>query len=124
MDDWPERGRPRARGADLARATVMTSETGSVPADEIDEHFVPRVRPDVIFVELDSEIVITAPFGDNDQQFDTHWLDRIASVIWKCFDGQTSLGNLADDLSDAFGAERDTVLRDVVSLARTLGGAG
>jgi thiol-disulfide isomerase/thioredoxin len=103
---------------------MMTPEAGSVPANAIDEGFVPRVRPDVIFVELDGELVITACLNDDDQQFDTHWLDRIASVIWRCFDGQSSLGDLADDLSKAFDADRDTVLRDVVSLTRTLGEGG
>jgi peroxiredoxin len=88
----------------------------------IDEQFVPRRRHEISYVEVDDELVLAAPADGT--RFDAHWLDRTASVVWQTFDGVASLGELIDDLADAFGADREVVAGDVLDLARTLGRAG
>lgn len=98
-------------------------------ADAIDASFVPTARRDLSFVELEGETVMNVPMGEDevtirDYGFDTHWLDRTATIVWNCFDGSGSIDELADDLSEAFGADREVVLADVLELARTLGRAG
>lgn len=96
-----------------------------IEAGEIAGAFVPHPRADVSCVELDGEMVMSAPGEDGEStQFDVHWLDRTAAIIWNCLDGATSLDELADDLSAAFSTSRDVVLSDVVELARTLGRRG
>ena len=82
----------------------------------------PRPRADVSFVEVDNELVVAAPAGPSAS--DAHWLDRTASIVWNAFDGVTPLGELVDELADAFGADRDVVRDDVLELTRTLGRAG
>ena len=92
-------------------------------ADDIDETFVPRHNALVSYVELDDELVVAAA-PDGSRHFDAHWLDRSAALIWSNFDGIVSLGELIDELSDAFGTDRGIVRDDVLDLARTLGRAG
>src|SRR5262245_23054163 len=97
--------------------------TAPVSAEAIDEAFVPRRAASVSFVELDNELVVAVE-RPGTHEFDAHWLDRSASIVWSCFDGVTSLHALIDDLHDAFGTDRDVVRDDVIALTRTLGRAG
>jgi len=92
-------------------------------SDVIGERFAPQPHADVVFVELDGELVISAPISDQDQ-FRFHWLDVTATLVWKLFDGVTSLAELADELSDVFNEDRRVVLNDIVVLTRTLGDRG
>jgi len=92
-----------------------------IAADRIDASFVARPRRDIAAVEVDGEMVLAVPF---DEHYDTHWLDRVAAVVWSCFDGAATLGEIAADLSEATGADAAIVASDVVELARTLGRGG
>lgn len=92
---------------------------------EIDGDFVPRPRSDVSFAEIDGETVVTAPVDDQQfNNFDAHWLDGTASVVWKALDGSSSVDQVADLLSAAFDADSEVVRADVLQLTRTLAKAG
>jgi peroxiredoxin len=100
-------------------------DTPTIRADEIDATFVPHARSGIVFVELDDEMVIAALFDEGQSgQFDCHWLDRSATIIWKLFDGTATLGELAVDLGDAFGVDGDVMLTQVLDVARAMGRGG
>lgn len=44
--------------------------------------------------------------------------------MWSCFDGSARLDDLIDDLSVAFGVERDVVSDDVLAFTRRVGRLG
>lgn len=93
--------------------------TDPVRTDEITLDLVPRPRGDLSSVEVDGEAVVYTPRGG------VHRLDRLATVLWRCFDGTTSLRELADDLADVFADEHLARLRgDLLVYARDLGRAG
>lgn len=94
--------------------------TEPVDIDDLDEHSVPRAKPTVFSVELDGEAVLL-----DDETGTVHSLNPIATLVWSCLDGSGSVGELIDDLADAFaGTDRATVSDDVLSLVRTLGELG
>lgn len=79
----------------------------------------PRPRADVASVEVDGQAVVYTPRGG------MHRLDAVATVLWRCLDGATSLRDLADDLADVFSDEDPARLRgDLLAYARDLGQAG
>lgn len=93
--------------------------------DEIDGRFVPRPRPDISFTEIDGEMVVAAPITeDHPHVVDSHWLNPIASVIWRAYDGVASIDELVDLLSTAFGADANVVENDVLALTRQLARGG
>lgn len=88
-------------------------------ATDIDAAFVARPRASVVAAELDGETVL---FDEDTGHL--HTLDPVATVVWGCFDGQASLGEIASELAGAFGADRAVVVADVLRLARELGAQG
>jgi peroxiredoxin len=93
-----------------------------IEADGIGRAFVPRPRADVAFVELEGEAVIAT--ADAHGNVLTHWLNPTGTIVWQCFDGETSLDELIGDLAEAFGAAPEVVADDIVELARALGRVG
>ena len=83
--------------------------------EHIDASFVPVVKPSVATVELDGELVVC----DLDS-WRLHKLDRVASLVWGCFDGSADIAELSADLADAFGTDVDRVREDVLQLVRSL----
>lgn len=90
-----------------------------IDADEIDATFVPRARSDVAWVEIEGESVLLV-----EETTRLHWLNPTGTVVWKCLDGAIALDELSDELSVAFGAERDVIHNDVLNLVREFGRAG
>lgn len=87
--------------------------------DDITLDLLPRPCGDLSSVEVDGEAVVYTPRGG------VHRLDSIATVLWRCFDGATSLRELADDLADVFPDEDPARLRgDLLVYTRDLGRAG
>lgn len=84
----------------------MVQETagGSVVADEemlapeIDGSFVPRLRPQVVSVEIEGGSVIFL-----EGTASVHRFDRLAAIVLSCFDGSATLDELIADLRDLFG---------------------
>lgn len=84
---------------------------GGRPASELGG-WAPARRGSVAGAHVDGEAVLV----DVDS-WSLHVLDPVASVVWACLDGATTLDQLVDDLSDVFAAEPDQVRTDVFGLA-------
>lgn len=95
----------------------MTAQT--VAPEDLDTTFVPQLRAQVATVPVaDEAILYEADTGD------LHRLDTIGTVVCQLFDGATPLTDLVDALADAFGASREVVEADVLTLTRELGRKG
>ena len=87
-------------------------------ADIIDAGFAIARRPGVAWALLDHVVVYDPDSGRVVR------LNDSGSLLWQVLDGGTPLGDLAADLSDAFGSDRHAVEADVVALARRLARLG
>lgn len=85
------------------------------PAERNEGAFVPRIPETVASVEVDGETVV---YDEIRQR--VHVLSPTASIVWGGIDGRTSLDQIAQELSEAFGAEVAIVRSDVLELAREL----
>lgn len=94
-----------------------------VSADDIGGEFVPVVRSGVLSIELDGEIVLTAP-GDAAAGQRSHLLDPTASIVWQCLDGHATIAELAEDVAVVVEGDREQITADLVELFTTLGRAG
>jgi hypothetical protein len=90
-----------------------------VRAADIDVSFTPRRAASAFTVELDGEAVLL----DEDLNR-LHHLNVTATVVWSCFDGSGSIGEIAHDLAAAFDSPPETMTADVLTLARVLGAQG
>jgi hypothetical protein len=81
--------------------------------------FVPKLREGVELVALADEAVLFEP--DSGQ---LHQLDQIATLVCSCFDGESSITALVDDLAAGFAADREVIEEDVLALMRRLGELG
>lgn len=79
----------------------------------------PRRRPDVVWEELDGEVVIYDPARTT-----SHLLNPSAAVIWALLDGNATLAEVAADLAETFGVEPTAMLDDVSSTVAALEGQG
>ena len=86
-------------------------------SQEFGPEFAPRRHPGTTSVELDGEVVA---YRDGAM----HRLDRIATMLWNAFDGSTTLGELADDLSAVYSEPRDKILGDIVACVAELSRQG
>lgn len=91
----------------------------TVTCEAIDLAFSPRHHPEVTTVELDDEAVLY-----DERTGVAHVLNGTAAVVWSCFDGSVSLGELVAELAEAYAVPAATIEEDVLSLARRLGGQG
>lgn len=91
----------------------------TVAAEDIGPDFAPRRRPDVASVEMDGEAVLYAGSAG------MHKLDRVATVLWNCFDGSVTVRELVADLDDVYpDADRSRIEADVLACVRQLGRQG
>lgn len=51
-------------------------------------------------------------------------LNPSAALIWRCLDGVAPLGEIIEDLSEAFGVDTEVVGHDVVATVQDLGAFG
>lgn len=86
--------------------------------DDIDDTFVARPVPDVTEIVVGDELVVVSPSGVPSV------FNPVGTVIWRCLDGEVSVGELSAELSEEFGVELDVVRADVVAFTRSLGFAG
>lgn len=98
-------------------ATIELTE--SIDADEIDESFVALPIPEIASLEIDGETVLIVEGTP-----ETHWLDRIGTIVWSNLDGSIPLGELIIELAAAFEADENVVRGDVMEMVRNLGRAG
>lgn len=77
----------------------------------------PRARGDVTAVVLDGEAVIHRAGR-------VHALDPVATLVWRCCDGDASVDQIAAELAEVFAAPRATVTRDVAAVVDELAALG
>lgn len=87
--------------------------------ESLDGSFEPQMKAGVACVELDGEAVLM-----NDSDSSLHHLDPVATVVLTLFDGSATIDELAAELSEGFGADRDRVHADVLAFARRMGRLG
>src|SRR6185295_3778776 len=78
---------------------------------------IPRARGDVTCVVLDGEAVIHRAGR-------VHALDPVATLVWRCCDGDASVDQIAGELAEVFATPRATVTRDVASVVDELAALG
>ncbi|QBI20263.1 PqqD family protein [Egibacter rhizosphaerae] len=84
-------------------------------APGIDLDTVIRRRDDLAHVELDGELVIHSTDHGT-----THKLEPLAAGLWHCFDGRTTLRDLATALAGEFDEDPEVVARDLIGYAQQL----
>ena len=72
-------------------------------------------RPDVYWVEVDGEAVL---LHETDHQL--HRLNVSAALVWSCLDGETTLEDIARDISEVLTLPYDHVLDDTLAVASRL----
>jgi peroxiredoxin len=102
-----------------SRAEESDTDATEMAADDMDASFAPRPRDNIASVELDGEVVLLLEGARR-----THSLNQTGTVVWKCFDGHSTLDEISADLSEIFGADADTVRGDVINVTREIGKAG
>ena len=73
----------------------------------------PRVRDDLTFVEIDGEAVVYDEVDDR-----LHYLNQTATLVFKLFDGSTTITELSGEIAAASGLPVTQVERDVRTLNR------
>jgi Coenzyme PQQ synthesis protein D (PqqD) len=85
----------------------------------INERLAPAHAQSVHTVEVDGEAVL---LDERDGRL--HLLNPSAALVWACFDGESSIGEIVDDISDELDVPRDLVLADTLSVSRRLADEG
>ena len=87
--------------------------------EDIDTTFAPSPRDSVDSYGFDDELLIV----DSDTGR-VHVLNSVATIVWECFDGTVTLGELAPELAEAFDAPLEVVTEDILTMTRRLGELG
>lgn len=91
--------------------------SNDIPA--LDEDFVAAPASAVHTVEIDGEAVLLDETRER-----LHLLNASATLVWQCFDGQATLGEIVSDLSDVLDEPREQVLVDTIAVTQRLVGEG
>jgi hypothetical protein len=76
-------------------------------------------RPSIYTVQLDSESVLLDEANDR-----LHHLNPSATLVWQCFDGVATVGEIAHDMSDVLGEDARAVLDQTISVTTQLADEG
>ena len=85
----------------------------------IDGDFTPQRDDAVSGVELDGEVVLY-----NERANTVHILNRTATLVWNCLDGEGDLDSLARELAAVFGLDVKQMRDDVIRIVRMFGRQG
>jgi hypothetical protein len=88
-------------------------------ASDIGPTFVPARGTRAYTVEIDGEAIVL-----DEEQNRLHLLNATATILWACFDGQSTLAAIADDVAETVALDAAQITDEVVALARTLGAEG
>jgi hypothetical protein len=83
------------------------------------ERFVPVPRDDVQTFPVDGEAVLLDEASGR-----LHLLNPTGALVWACFDGSSSIGEIVSDISDELVVPRDVVLADTVAISRDVADQG
>ena len=81
----------------------------------ITETSVPSRAPDTYVVELDGEAVVL-----DEQANRLHLLNRTATVVWNCLDGEVDVAGLAREISEVLELPFEQVLAETLSVVTDL----
>lgn len=95
------------------------SDSDFIVVDTIETDFVPTVSADIRAWSVGGEAVLV-----NSRSGSVHALNPIAALVWQCFDGQATLGEIVADLAEGFCESVDVVRSDVLTMARAAAKAG
>lgn len=101
--------RGRARDRPLLPSAAVRSD------DSVDPGYVAVRSPAAYTVEVDGEAVILDEEAER-----LHLLNPSASLLWACFDGESSLADICADLAEALGTPLEVVLADSLDALRKL----
>jgi hypothetical protein len=79
----------------------------------------PARKNGLVTAMIDNETVVYDRVTDK-----LHLLDSSATAVWRRLDGSRVLGEIADDIADAYGVAEHVALRDVTTLAAALDDQG
>lgn len=85
----------------------------------LDGNTAPARALTVYTVELDGEAVLL-----DEQRDRLHLLNHTATLLWSLYDGATTLADLAIQIADELGVDRQLVLDDLVATSRHFDGEG
>ena len=72
--------------------------------------YVPVVSPQAYAVELDGQAVVLDQTTNR-----LHLLNSAATLLWSCFDGESTLGEICTLIANEVEASYDIVLRDSIA---------
>ena len=75
----------------------------------------PAPSPTVTMVAIGDETVLV-----DERTGHAEVVNHTASIVWQCLDGRSTLAEIATDLAEVFGVDRQVVLADVLSLVTSL----
>ncbi|HEX6393044.1 MAG TPA: PqqD family protein [Acidimicrobiales bacterium] len=87
--------------------------------EDIDASFAPNPRESSVSYRFDDEVLVV-----DDRTGRIHVLNSIAAIVWECFDGTVTLGELAQELAEVFEAPVEVVIADILGMTRQLGELG
>jgi hypothetical protein len=100
-------------------AAAEGDELPMLVPEDIDESFAPAPAQSVVSSRFADELLLVDKSTGR-----IHVLNAVGAVVWECFDGKVTLGQLALELSEAYKAPLDRVRQDVLTVARQLGQLG
>jgi predicted ATPase len=85
----------------------------------ITETSVPSRSADAFVVELEGEAVVL-----DEQANRLHLLNRTATLVWNCLDGEVDVAGLAREISEVLGLPFEQVLAETLSVVTDLAAEG
>jgi hypothetical protein len=85
----------------------------------VNGRFVPVPRDHVHTIPVDGEAVLLDEASGR-----LHLLNATGALVWACFDGYSSIGDIVSDISDELLVPRDVVLADTVAISRHVADEG
>jgi thiol-disulfide isomerase/thioredoxin len=94
-------------------------EATPLEAGDIELDFVPKARATVTSAKLDEDLVLM-----NREDGNVCVLNQTGALIWRCFDGEGTLAEIAEDLAEVFRAPREEIRGDVLGITQWIGEEG
>ncbi len=91
---------------------------GEIWSQDIDLGFAPTVSESVVATQIDGELVLVDPATET-----VHHLSKTGALLWSFFDGETTLGELSQDLADAAEMPSEEAEAQMLDMAEALGEA-
>jgi predicted ATPase len=97
----------------------MRSVSEHAASSSITQTSVPSRSTDTFVVELDGEAVVL-----DEQANRLHLLNRTATLVWNCLDGEVDVAGLAREISEVLELPFEQVLAETLSVVSDLAAEG